>query len=142
METNPIGDREVAKGALEREEARLVRELDAVSAKRQALFDELKVVRESLVPLRGGSKSRTRADAGDLRPSLTDAEAARMVEEVLAGRTAPLDAAALKTRVLDLCRERKVLGTGVHLVLQRVLADVRFVQSKDGYALRSLKSTG
>jgi hypothetical protein len=142
METRQSNLVRAAEQALEDEKARLAKERDTLADRIQTVDQELKRVLGGLAALRGDSKGRTRAEAGDMRPSLTDSDAARMVEEVLSGSAVPLDVAVIKARVLEICRERKVLGTGVHLVLQRVLADARFVQSKDGYALRGMKATG
>jgi hypothetical protein len=142
METKQSSLVRTAEEALIEERDRLSKEREGLLARLQAVDQELKRVGASLAALRGDPKGRSRANAGDLRPSLTDPDAARLVEEVLSRSSAPLDAAALKARVLELCRERKILGTGVHLVLQRVLADARFVQSKDGYLLRGAKATG
>jgi hypothetical protein len=142
METKQSNLVQAAEAALAEEKDRLSKERETLSTRIQSVDSDLKRVLAGLAALRGDSKSRSRAESGDMRPSLTDTEASRIAEEVLSKSTSPLDLAALKAKVLEQCHERKILGTGIHLVLGRVLGEARFVQSKDGYTLRAAKAVG
>jgi hypothetical protein len=135
---------EAASQPLLAEEQRLIREVEAISTREEGILlekkeklHELKHVRTILSALRGDSHAQARVMDRDSQggPTLRS-EASRMVEEILSSNAGPMQLTALKARVLEHCHELNIRGTGVGKVLRRVLAEDRFVQSTDGYALR------
>jgi len=115
--------------ALQAEETRFAQELEALKRQGLAIAADLKRVRASLAALSG--------EGGPGKAGLSDADAMRVVVEVLAA--GPLTAEALKARLLEHAKSSGLSGTGVHLVLGRVLKDQRFQETKDGYGLASRK---
>lgn len=116
---------------LEAEEARLTQDLDALKSEATTITTDLKRLRASLAALNGSDAGVIRRGAG--KGGLADVDALEVVLEALAA--GPLAADALKAKLLEHARASGLSGTGVHLVLRRVLKDPRFEGSKDGYRL-------
>lgn len=114
--------------ALQAEETRFAQELEALKRQGLAIAADLKRVRLSLAALAGN---------GAAKAGLQDADALQVVAQALA--TGPLTAEALKAMLLEHAKSSGRSGTGLHLVLRRVLKDHRFQETKDGYGLASRK---
>lgn len=114
--------------ALQAEETRFAQELEALKRQSLAIAADRKRVRLSLAALAG---------SGAAKAGLQDTDALQVVAQALA--TGPLTAEALKAKLLEHAKTSGLSGTGVHLVLHRVLKDQRFQETKDGYGLASRK---
>lgn len=125
-----------AISVLEAEEARLAQELDALKSAAEAVGMDLKRVRASLAALKASDGRTSRGDAG--KGGLADAVALEVILRVLAA--GPMTADALKAKLLEHVQASGLSGTGVHLVLRRVLKDRRFQETKDGYGLLNLSA--
>lgn len=112
--------------ALEAEETRIIEEIEDNKRQGSRLKAELKRVQLSLAALTGTSASKA---------SLQDADALQLVAKALID--GPRSASELGNQLLAHAKASGLSGTGVHLVLARVLKNPRFQETQEGYRLSS-----
>lgn len=118
--------------SLRAEEQRLEGELAALKLSEKELAAELRRVKAGIHALTGEP-----SQGGDARASLTDSQAADLLAEALQqGRPMTID--ALKARLMEHVKANDLSGTGVHLVLKRVLKGDRFKETAEGFTLKAM----
>lgn len=109
-----------------REEERLQVQLNDLKSQERDLQFQLKRVRATLAPYRGGK--------GGPKPSLSDAQVLELVLEILG--SGPMRQKQVIESVNTQARSRGFSAAGVHLAVPRVLRDPRFLKSQDGWSLQ------
>lgn len=136
MESHSAAVQEAVR-TLREEESRLATELETQRLRLGTLVSDLKRVRVSLATLQGEERGQAIRLAGG-KPGLTDHDALQLVTKCLEQGSSSFQ--DLKQRLLAHAKSLGVSGTGVHLVLTRVLKGPRFTETERGYELADLKS--
>ena len=136
MQSHSAGVQEAAR-TLREEETRLASELETQRQRLEVLVADLKRVRVSLAMLLGEARTQAlKVSSG--RPGLTDYDAVQVLTKCLV--EGPSSLQVLKQKLLEHAKSSGASGTGVHLVLTRVLRDPRFAATEHGYELKTSKS--